>query len=208
MKERPIIFNAPMVKAILEGRKTQTRRIVTVKNKNSCPYGQPGDRLWVRETWGVGSRPDPLGGYEGIEYRADEFYLEDSDDLPCLRVTPPPDVCLLDYDSGWMPSIHMPRWASRITLEVTGVRVERLQDIPGDDIFHEGIQRLENHSWHATGSIPLGTYRGLDEWTDKVNYWVDPRDAYKALWDSINGPGAWEKNPWVWVIEFKRVEKK
>ena len=179
-KYKPIIFSAPMVKAILDGRKTQTRRIVTVKNKNSCPYGQPGDRLWVRETWGVGSRPDPLGGYEGIEYRADEFYLEDSDDLPCLRVTPPPDVCLLDYDSGWMPSIHMPRWASRITLEVTGVRVERLQDISSTDAWAEGIA-------HSPDTNPIHDYAELCE--------------------SINGPGAWDKNPWVWVVEFKRVEE-
>ena len=187
MKERPIIFNAPMVRAILEGRKTQTRRIGKQR-------GTPGEILWVKETF----KFNPGGPI----YDAAGVIMDSMDDELIYRADSPNLV------TKWTPSIHMPRWASRITLEVTGVRVERLQDISEGDTFREGIQRLENHSWHATGSIPLGTYRGLDEWTDKVNYWVDPRDAYKALWKSIHGDGAWEKNPWVWVIEFKRVEKK
>lgn len=143
MKEHPILFSAPMVRAIIEGRKTQTRRVVKPQpnpvdpryagvvaaafrqgdfaweNKGgsktiSCkpngptgwaeensPYGKPGDRLWVRETWGVGSRPDPCGGYDGIEYRADVAWLEEGDDLPCHKVTTPDDICLGDYRSGW-----------------------------------------------------------------------------------------------------------
>ena len=239
MKERPILFNATMVRAILEGRKTQTRRIVKVQppgegyvlaqcvsttgprrnegryrwvKRNghelidclqtycSKPYAA-GDRLWVKESFRTIHDEDNL--WDCIEYA----------DGQKIKPNVPDDVGFkfsfdCDYDNvRWRSSRFMPRWASRITIEVTGVRVNRLQDISEDDIFHEGIQRLENHSWHATGSIPLGTYRGLDEWTDnKFDYWVDPRDAYKALWDSINGPGAWEKNPWVWVVEFKRVE--
>lgn len=166
MKERPILFSAPMVKAILSGTKTQTRRIVKPQQFPlgtcvACPYGTVGDRLWVRETW--------LQVPAGIAFRADGGD---------------------HYGAGgklkWRPSIFMPRAASRITLEVTGVRVERLQGISEDDAEAEGVA-AEPHN----GSC------------------VDRRcfvKAYASLWDSLNAKRSpWSSNPWVWVLSFRRI---
>lgn len=218
MKERPILFNATMVRAILEGRKTQTRRIVKVqppaegytlstlidttgprrdigkhqwlKNDDfkvidgSQPYfSEPyavGDRLWVKESFRTIHDEDNL--WDCIEYA----------DGQKIKPNVPDDVGFkfsfdCDYDNvRWRSSRFMPRWASRITLEVTGVRVERLQDISGEDCWAEGI---ECAGWDSEkyGSVT---------------------HCYRDLWESINGPGAWKKNHWVWVIEFKRVEEK
>ncbi|MEX3170766.1 morphogenetic protein [Serratia quinivorans] len=196
MKERPVIFNGEMVRAILDGRKTQTRRPikfplldknmgcelsgnelageVRAGNYSNVPFGQVGDRLWVREAYqGPLFEFDQMGTYledtskferpEFCEYRADggktpEYY--DADDN--LRF-------------GWKPSIHMPRWASRITLEITGVRVERLQEISETDAIAEGGTEHFNIDW------------------------------FGPLWASIYGVDSWNANPWVWVIEFKRV---
>lgn len=211
MKERPILFSAPMVRAILEGRKTQTRRVVrdiiwhgyeghcrvrlTPEDHKGndvlddfrdgrirCPYGQPGDRLWVRETWAT------FAGCGTVTYRAS------NDDNP------------MGSPERWRPSIHMPRWASRIDLEVTGVRVERLQDISEADAMAEGIQLL-NGRYTFNG--------GLHESRTAV-------ESFQALWDSINGQPhierddsgreiarhdfSWDANPWVWVVEFRRVK--
>lgn len=209
MKERPILMNAPMVRATLDGSKTQTRRIVKPgkwEHENAeygvsfgnCPYGQPGDRLWVRETWGVVSHswdadgnmidwtPDRpatqiqemrfgQGYYSGhVIYAADGAHEWAGDDDGGGEPR-----------SAWHPSIHMPRAASRINLEITGVRVERLQDISEADAKAEG----------ATPSI-IGAH------LDHLKY----RAGFQSLWESINGPGSWEANPWVWVVEFKRVE--
>ena len=204
MKERPILFSAPMVRAILAVTKTQTRRVVKRQppagldagllhvegephprlthgrliTSDSCPYGQPGDRLWVRETWAAPHncdhlKPREIDGDWRIHYAATE-------------------------DRGgllWRPSIHMPRAASRITLEVTGVRVERLQDISTADAWAEGIP----------GAPPPGVYvERVDEfvrWSDGVMR-DNPKVAYRELWESINGPGSWDENPWIWVIGF------
>lgn len=213
MKDRPILFSAPMVRAILEGRKTQTRRTVkptkdrfssgceiapceiageinNSKNYDFCPYGRPGYQLWVRETWGnvffqtdedgfnyawTPDRPAKKirelkfgrGYYSGhIIYRADgefEWCNEYGDEQSC-----------------WHPSIHMPRAASRITLEITNIRVERLNKISHDDACAEGI--------YSTAGGKAACI-----------------DRYAELWESINGAGSWAKDPWVWVIEFKRV---
>lgn len=218
MKERPMLMSAPMVRAALEGHKTQTRRIVknvfghpqllrdgstrivdcirdvdgwpsalmyAPDNWECCPYGVVGDRLWVREAWGVGTRPCPFEGWrDGIEYRADEFYLaDDIEDLQLYSVNVPDGIELDSYRSnGWRPSIHMPRWASRIDLEITGVRVERLQSISHDDACAEGIE------------LTCGGFLACV-------------DRYRALWESINGAGSWQLNPWVWVVEFKRVQQ-
>ena len=217
MKERPILFSASMVRAILEGRKTQTRRICkSVKHPDfgcemaaselvkeaqhvidrACPYGRPGDRLWVRETFQgplVGedeqsdyyANSDKYRSPRYCEYKADggpkpEFMTGD-DDLVCR----------------WKPSIHMPRWASRITLEITGVRVERLQDISEADAIAEGCYKIEEGSaiYYADHLPKPAKGRA----TDAVS-------AYTMLWESINGLDSWESNPYVWVIEFKRVE--
>ena len=184
MNQRPILFSAPMVRAILDGNKTQTRRIckpaqffslskvVEVPDPQergqvyngshfgdedgevqfACPYGGRGDRLWVRESF------SPYEHREGCWYWADG-------NIAAHDCTKP------------KPSIHMPRWASRITLEITGVRVERLQDISEADAISEGTP------------FPCGGWVG----------------GYQKLWESIHGPGSWDLNPWVWVVEFKGV---
>jgi hypothetical protein len=196
MKERPILFSGPMVRALLAGTKTQTRRVVKpilserewIEERNggefwrcadgepTCyngvwetheyaqqarivlPYGQPGDRLWVRETFA----PTALDGV--YQYKASGGLI----------------------GTTWKPSIHMPKAASRITLEVTGVRVERLNDISHIDAINEGVSTLpmrkpENRHLTMTQS------------------------SYANLWEHINGPGSWDANPWVWVVEFKKV---
>lgn len=220
MKERPIIFSAPMVRAILEGRKSQTRRLVTPQPRECaaepyeyrvakvalmppratgeyeelwfargddligplprCPYGVPGDRLWVRETYSHGPVFNADQDYSTrLRYRANEW---DS---------PLPD------GQKWRPAIHMPRWASRITLEVTDVRVQRLQDISEDDAAAEGLELLRNVP--RVGDI----YRARSGNGDDL---CDARLASRAfawLWDEINGKRApWESNPWVWAITF------
>lgn len=220
MTERPILFQGAMVRALLAGTKTQTRRMVkNVKHLPNwgsssgrvggawlqgspaalglrergdhwscvlegdalrqmctqqaygwgagagCPYGVPGDRLWVREShWWFKDEHDPVTGYfppkltaHDVEYRADG--------------EKPGRV--------WRPSIHMPRWASRITLEVTDVRVERLQSISTSDAWAEGIPSSPD---------------------------VDPVHQYHDLWESINGAGSWDANPWVWAVSFKRIQ--
>jgi hypothetical protein len=189
MKSRPILFSAPMVRALLDGSKTQTRRVAKLTYAAhikeigghrrwhptdpdvvaASPYGQVGDQLWVRETF---NRTNPHGKDGHYFYRADEAH-----EFP---------------GAIWKPSIFMPRAASRITLEITGVRVERLQDISADDCYLEGAD-----VWAHENSEKLlgdgGKYRSIVQ-------------AYKALWESINGAGSWDLNPWVWVIEFKKVK--
>ena len=177
MKERPMLFSAPMVRALLAGMKTQTRRAFKTKNGGvwpnandlpgirqilrSCPYGQPGDRLWVRETFArIDGQTRP---WIETDYKATYTHGDRLGDT-------------LGIKKRWTPSIHMPRHASRITLEVTGVRVERLQDISEADAIAEGV------------------------YTDPA---CPAYDAYAQLWDEINGLGSWEANPWVWVVEFK-----
>jgi hypothetical protein len=179
VKERPILFSGPMVRAILQGRKTQTRRIVkgqpalwlndSVMGQfistddhliSMCPYGKPGDRLWVRETH------CKYGG--GFIYRADYGNL-----------TPISD----GVGGPWKPSIHMPRAASRITLEIVSVRAELLHEITESDAIAEGCQ---------CAGVPAS---------------LTNRGAFAKLWESINGPESWAANPWVWVVEFRRCEQ-
>jgi len=221
MKERPIIFNGDMVRAILEGRKTQTRRVVKPQpyelrnppggmglpfatyqsfyqgitaTRLKCPYGEKGDRLWVRETFqiesnaryqDVYSQPDtPLGPVHYFKDGGDEWF-----ECPRYKASEP-DTHLGEDEKPdpWKPSIHMPRWASRITLEVTGVRVERLQEISERDAEAEGIDES------GTKCIVCG-----EPYACAV-------DGFACLWDSINSKRgySWDSNPWVWVIEFKR----
>ena len=236
-KERPILFRGPMVKAILEGRKTQTRRVIKHQPQapraiygvngadtiltawpkaesegisvkwnwemsrlgsaekgvthhehdsewgDRCPYGQPGDRLWVRETF-LGTydleAPHDYQTGEGYKcvYAADggtypEYYDEDKEEMR----------------QGYKPSIHMPRWASRIDLEITKVRVERLQDISEEDARAEGCH---GETQQGTADFPTEGVKSASE-------------DYADLWESINEEKSWDLNPWVWVIEFKRV---
>ncbi|EBC2264487.1 hypothetical protein HT804_004120 [Salmonella enterica] len=202
MKERGMIFNAEMVRAILDGKKTQTRRPIKWKQTRfteiaerddgslwpwaedcerggdiwfACPYGEIGDRIWVRETFRVHSRATDVAT---LVYRASvrNSWTEQTHRVPvavCNKPTTP---------EKWTPSIHMPRWASRITLEITDVRVERLNDIRECDAKAEGGQ---------TECTLIG---------DKYY------PGFRSLWKSIYGEESWAANPWVWVIEFKRVE--
>lgn len=183
MKERPILFNDDMVRAILAGQKTQTRR--PVDPQRQCPFGQPGDRLWVRETlfyeWHMHDvtygEPDLPGGM----YSHRCIYRADNPDYP---------VNVGVYARGWTPSIHMPRILSRITLEITDVRVERVRDISEEDAQVEGVR-------------PAFSHPGFDGVTSQPSY----RWGFWRIWDELyaaRGLG-WSVNPWVWVVTFKRV---
>lgn len=193
VKELPILFSGPMVRAILEGRKTQTRRVVKPSryrheideegiwfedeygdwNKGPCPYGQFGDRLWVREKVGIGRAT-------GLAYYPDTLNGREPGAL---------------FDR-WTPSIHMPRWASRITLEITGVCGERLQQISEEDAKAEGATPYDPTAYFTIGQC--GSKAGLPDF--------EYRAGFAELWNSLAKPGAtWSDNPWVWVIEFKRV---
>jgi hypothetical protein len=172
-----------------------------------CPYGQPGERLWVRESW-LEEQGKPY-------YRAD--YTDGMVDA-CETLTGGyPDACRSHpgcdgcypqpYKPHWKPSIYMPRWASRICLEITGVRVQRLQDISEDDVRAEGIKGCTKDGSLIKYGLP--DYDGLPGGCDIGWPWQDwrtcPKDAYRDLWDKINGKDSWKQNPWVWVVEFKRV---
>jgi hypothetical protein len=197
--ERPILFNGPMVQAILEGRKTQTRRIVKpqpellygikpILHLRNAPY-QVGQRLWVREGWrwfGRIVRPGELEG--GFEYRADLSQRK-------FETFADPDARWEDFKAAaieeryhWRPSIHMPRWASRITLEVTEVRVQRLQDISEEDAKAEGVAPSFEDSHGIIGSQCFYRY------------------GFSRLWDSINKKSPWDSNPFVWAVTFRRIE--
>lgn len=229
MKEHPILFSTEMVQAILKGRKTQTRRVVkfpkwmqvdtTIEDcgqvwcerelaQDRCPYGQVGDRLWVRETFVLES---DLGW--DIKLPTDRPIKTISDDfdngvyhlIPHYRATEPePNIVSEeqeDFDdrTRWKPSIFMPRWASRITLEITGIRVERLQEIDELGALNEGTPEkywdLQQGDMQTSAGIVKGPF--LTGTAVK---------AYSRLWDKINGKKhSWESNPWVWVIEFKKI---
>ena len=180
--ERPILFSGPMVRAILDGRKTVTRRIVRGVEMPRCPYGSPGDRLWVRETWCL-AHPD----YHDTDREAGSRPVKDG--RFCFYAATD------DVDTGdgspWKPSIHMPRWASRITLEVVCIRVERLQEIDEVDILAEGV------------TVDVVAKLTGTPWADMPTL----HHAWERLWDSINGDRAsWASNPWVWRVEFRRVQ--
>jgi hypothetical protein len=236
-RERPILFSAPMVRALLDGRKTQTRRIVkgtaaewladpigflpefvADPGNHLCPYGVPGDLLWVREAFAYLSDcrhndPGTRALAEGCFYRADDGATQS-------------DI------SRWRPSIHMPRFLSRLTLRITDVRVERLQDISEADAVAEGLYKsfpddadrewfkhhredeghvpaaaewadLEQGVWMVPG-VPQGW--GLTAAERQRDQWApSPQFAYRQLWNHINDPGSWDANPWLWCVAFERV---
>lgn len=217
MKERPILMTPENAQKCHDGTKTQTRRVVKlpldrgtwgpflfegskcttaygkpgddmvcISNMKTgktiaCPYGQVGDRLWVREAWAWPGEEAFL--YKGIPADA-RLASEWQKDLNCCQLK-------------WMPSIHMPRMACRTVLEITEVRVERLQEISEEDALAEGVTRIDHGREYY--------FSAMRDEPDHRN-WVDPTDAYKELWESINGKGSWGLNPWVWVISFRRVE--
>lgn len=203
VKERPILFSGPMVRAILDGRKTQTRRVVKAdvpaeayaddddhsgdgwwRHICKCPYGIPGDRLWVRETWHTNNTE------EVVHFRADYPGCDPFNEDECGE-----DCSLVG--EKWRPSIFMPRSASRITLEITDVRVERLQEISEADAIAEGMER--------TGGC---RYWLSEERNDAKNRNVrtTARECFGDLWKMLNGPDSWDANPWVWVVEFRRLQ--
>ncbi|MBH2842876.1 hypothetical protein I6U52_03965 [Serratia marcescens] len=226
MKERPVIFNSEMVRSILDGRKTQTRRVMKVQPKPSetrpgdfwfsskklesmvhasdftpgnspiadchlffqehcCPFGQAGDQLWVRETFmdltstGIEAT---TGKFEGFAYRADTPAGSYGDEVR------------KEYGLKWTPSLHMPRKACRILLEITAVRVERLNDISEEDAKAEGVKPAGDMlpDYPDTFLTPKGDF-------------AIAKVAFQRLWQSIYGEESWAANPWVWIIEFKQV---
>ena len=234
-KERPILFSAPMVRAILDGRKTQTRRIVRGSTPDwvftgfanhgpfragfrypsgngsfhKCPYGVPGDRLWVRETFDIVDDPAAYhkddGPREIVEYEGEVYECDDA-----VRRGPNGERWVVDYAATpprramdvagvrkWHPSIHMPRWASRITLEIESVRVERVQEISGADAVAEGVEQDSFGHYFD--------YRLPNRYRESVSSLMTARGSFVSLWLSINGKDSWELNPWVWVLTFKRV---
>lgn len=196
MKEYPILFSGEMVQAILDGRKTQTRRVINpqalLDNKTrvnacyECPYGAPGDLLWVRETWRAVELDN---GNDGILYRADNHFksIENSQAAADLWCDAYADR---KHGNKWRPSIFMPRWASRIALAVTDVQVERLQEISEEDAIAEGLQKEVISVGYQNDSVTLRA-----------------RPKFVYLWDKINSDRGYsfESNPWVWVISFKVV---
>ena len=187
MRERPILFSGAMVRALLDDRKTQTRRVVKAPKGSApeyagvdfaCPYGAPGDRLWVRETWARSGRAD------GTRFRVVHYQATDT-----LRTIPDAPGEQSEIDYRWRPSIHMPRWASRITLEITDVRVERVEDISDADAEAEGCT--------GGGHVP--------EYSEESP--ATPYEEYAWLWDTLNEKRgySWNSNPWVWALTFRRV---
>ena len=227
--EKPILFSAPMVRAILAGKKTQTRRLINPQpppecgihymlgdeswlpreqrtplrhtweawwgerfdkrppkalcgsHDVRCPYGAPGDTLWVRETF-AGEKNRSLGSGR-LFYRADG-------DVRGRQET----FSYIEREGRWRPAIHLPRWGSRLTLRVLSVRVERVQEITHEDAIAEGCA---GHNWVASSPLIAGPH------TDDGEL---PVEEFERLWDEINGKRApWDSNPWVWVVEFERV---
>lgn len=252
MTERGMIFNGEMVRAILDGRKTQTRRVMKPQPDacpaprgghwwpsnvfktmlhveeemqngkggwgglvgDACPFGDVGDRIWVRETFSC------IGNEDGHPVDADGNLCSREDAQRIYRasaIQKPGNYGIwtsaddFDFEGAWTPSIHMPRWASRILLEITGVRVERLNSISDADCIAEGIipvpkDREDDHQFWRD-------YRLSGDGTFCVH---SPRESFESLWKSVRGksfdqeedtgPSSWQANPWVWVIEFKRIE--
>lgn len=209
MKERPILFSAPMVRAILDGSKTQTRRIIKPKKGGVIvgvggpgiameeisdsefstvvsPYGEPGDSLWVRETF---SGPWCMEATDGCAAHPPSKWGQSSRIWYWADGEP--------THGDWTrprPSIHMPRWASRINLENVGVRIERLNDISKADAIEEGLFQDEAGKWI--------TWSATKDHREHLN----PVEAYRELWESINGAGSWDINPFVWAISFNQVQ--
>lgn len=226
MKERGILMSAPMVCATLARQKTQTRRVIPddwwicldpddeqerANALKMCPHGVVGDRLWVRETWRTLERESD--GVDGILYRADEAFIP----IANTRAAAEAWVAANRRDGKWRPSIFMPRWASRITLEITEVRIEKVQDISSEDVLAEGVRIPFGERTLADGTTKrepylriTGKYRPHEYSKLHPHKWAESewlRVHFASLWDSINGKHApWEDNDWVWVVSFAVVE--
>lgn len=233
VKERPILFNGPMVRAALDGRKTVTRRALSARSlkeigygvqlgechelpadgqvhPNSasyyaelCPFGLPGDRLWVRETFALLGNEDGVcidwndQVQKGDERLAARIYRASCSvgDYGLWQIPDQadwkPETKSLQYEGAWRPSIHMPRWASRILLEITGVRVERLQDITAEQAIAEGVDADMCRQYLETSP-------------SRYECKAAAIHGFAGLWQSTGGD--WNANPWVWVVEFNRIE--
>ena len=224
IKERPIIFSSPMVNAIREGRKTMTRRIVKLRDfgpddtpgydwifrdrrslwnshatddliVKHCPHGRVGDRLWVKEgLWAV--LPNVGDTTLVTAYNTDGELALDGDRRPVPW----------RWKKTTLPSIFMPRWASRVLLEITDVKVERLNDISEADAIAEGAR-----GW--LDSLNGRAYDNAEKQACRFTKIIDPqagvmsgRGVFAALWESINGEGSWAANPWLWAITFRRID--
>lgn len=221
MKARPILMNGPMVRSTLADIKTNTRRLNGLERFTECgtflemrkdvngdwvavfgdsipgdtatvsvksPYGQPGDRLWVKETIRLTEN-----WHDGAKDHDVAVYVADGAPTSLDRWT---------WQRHVLPSIHCPRFLSRITLEIVSVRVERLQEITEADAIAEGVQQDRGRD------VPAAMGGGVTPWRcylDEGEWYSSPITSYRSLWESINGPGSWAANPWVWRIEFKRV---
>lgn len=226
IKETGILFQGPMVRAILDDKKTQTRRVLDrVKGfgkirqfgksntpgydyhfrcrrglwqdfrasdvVDRCPYGRVGERLWVRESHAIYTDAFTREkGDEVVLYRADSSAYWNMTPYAHIEAEFNPLRDTSDYEPKWTPSIHMPRWASRLSLEIVRVGIERLQDISEADAYAEGVTIPEHYKFVSNG-------RPEDR--------NEARVTYESLWESIHGPGSWDLNPFVWVVEFQRV---
>lgn len=205
MISKPILFSGAMVRAILEGRKTQTRRIVKPQPDN---WMRPFPNEAPEPYWNVGGfrlRSDATNPLRPKHPVGSEMWVRETwcDGYPGTR---DPWLYRATYEGGaehkWRPSIFMPRAASRITLEVTEVRVQRLQDISERDAIAEGIERIGG----AASVNPWRNYR-IGQKGEMSQHASAPTRSYMTLWESINGPGSWDANPWVWVYSFERVRE-
>lgn len=218
-RERPILFSGPLVRALLRDvdPKTVTRRLIRDEWFRcldpedpedmpnilaQCPHGVAGDRLWVRETWQMFDPEKDSIPTERLGPRAPHSGVENTRKIGwrACYAADGPLVHPVHGPARWRPSIHMPRWASRITLEIVSVRVERLQDITEEDAEAEGVDEdpgEPQHEYHSTTGVYLGACYPDASYVR----------AFQALWDSINGERAsWQSNPWVWVVSFQRVQ--
>ncbi|MFY3626074.1 hypothetical protein ACOTFH_05555 [Achromobacter xylosoxidans] len=228
MRERPILFSGPMVRAILAGSKTQTRRLVTpwaprlgvdavpadvsylpdfTCYRATCPGGQPGDHLWVREAWRSTADLDKHSGSQIADLCLDAGY-----NVPWAPIQYEADGARRDWKHTGTPphdgppqpgryrhARFMPRWACRLVLEITGVRVERLQDISYEDALAEGAfdpRMFVGDEWNDADG------ESADELARRLQW---PQRAFRELWCKINGAESWDANPWVWIVEFRRI---
>lgn len=229
MAANSIRCTGPEIRAMLAGQQTQLRRVVkwpllsksdggkrriftaadvseinqylaspqrSPLRRGFCPYGRPGDLLWVREAFAFTDAHDPafLGS---VEYQADNKVA--AIDVGPVTVEAPHGCDPQPFAGPWKPSIHMPRWASRLTLRITDVRVERLQDISDEDARAEGVNRIH----HGDGEYYFSALR--DE--PHPENWCYPTDAFREIWESLNGEGSWEADPFVWALSFSAIHK-
>lgn len=226
-KEIPILFSTPMVQAILDGRKTQTRRIITGKhlevlnhigkddfNVLTCPKGVPGDLLWVREAYKLigwdfedaeltveyrdGSKDVVVDTHEDPDWLIAQIDKLENKGIIIQSEIDDERFLFTDKPHPWIPSIHMPKFVSRIWLEIVSIKVERLQDISEDSAIKEGVE-LDSAGRYKN-------YLGPDIWGREFKC-QSPSHSFKELWQKINGKESWDLNPWVWVIEFRKTNK-